>query len=97
MKQINLTKVKADAEERLSDDPYRPRMMSSAERIPRAPTMDIPEKQALENVLVLIDALERAVFALNELCNCGKKATWCYPCEVLGFVSEVINFEEVKE
>lgn len=44
------------------------------------------------NALILIDALERARFALNKLCNCGNNATWCDPCTVVGFMREQIDF-----
>jgi len=92
MNKINLTKLKADAEARLSDAPDRARMMTSAEHIPRAVTMTREEWKTLETTLILIDALERARFALNKLCNCGNNATWCDPCTVVGFMREQIDF-----
>jgi len=80
MNKINLTKLKADAEERLSDEN------------PKAAMMTHKEGQALETTLTLIEAVKRAAFTLNELCACDVDTDRCEACRTLDFMREQIDF-----
>jgi len=45
-----------------------------------------------ENALILIEAVKRAAFTLNELCACDVDASRCDACRTLDFMREQIDF-----
>ena len=45
-----------------------------------------------ENALILIEAVKRAAFVLNELCACDVDTDRCDACRTLDFMREQIDF-----